>query len=429
MEPSTKEEATAVWFVQFPEDPTVPTTPLKTTIWQKFSLLIIGAWQFIIRAWVSCHASWSTWDPLGSESRISIQAAWFRARILTSLRELASILIQLKSWLRVQATWDRLRVPPALRGWGLMTEVYAMGSRGLGWGLSMRWSRHMFGWMSSAGMALFIYHFLLSTDSSLDTDILPWMHQRYRYQIVVSASMALPLPYPVDDAAHTAILSHIGWTETEPLLSNLSSEVSYVRSNVSGILERGEEIGRYLALNNGITNLSFCNDIEDLLNRFHSTATPIKVSVEFYDHLEVLYRQQQNIAGENFERCRSYLGRSWHETLIRYQPSALKFFGIDFNRWYGVPLQDASRIWEEVLLGVAALHHESQRMKRIEYLITEEGRILDKLATLEHNQCNTTSKQERLRQHFEQALVRMAHLDEIMDNISALITDEKPSSR
>ena len=240
--------------------------------------------------------------------------------------------------------------------------------------------------------------------------------------------MILPLLYPVDEAAHKAILNHIDWTETEPLLSNLSSEISYIRSNVSGILERSKEIGRYLALNSGITNLSFCNDIEDLLNRFHSTATPIKVAVELYNDLEVLYRQQQNIAGENFKRCRSHLGQFWHQTLIRYQPSALKFFGIDFNKWYGVPLQEVSRIWEEVQLGVAALYHESRRMKRIEYLVTEGGRILDQLATLEHAQCmNTTSKQERARQYLEQALVRKTGLNEVRDDISVSITDGEAS--
>ena len=96
---------------------------------------------------------------------------------------------------------------------------------------------------------------------------------------------------------------------------------------------------------------------------------------------ELLYRQQQNIAGEGFKRCQSHFGQSWHQTLISHQPSALKYFGIDFNQWYGVPLQETSRIWEEARLGVAALDQESQRMKQIGYLIAEARRILDQLAT------------------------------------------------
>ena len=47
---NAKEAATEVWFAQFPEDPTSPTTPLKTRICRTFSLSIIGAWQLILRA-------------------------------------------------------------------------------------------------------------------------------------------------------------------------------------------------------------------------------------------------------------------------------------------------------------------------------------------------------------------------------------------
>ena len=156
-----------------------------------------------------------------------------------------------------------------------------------------------------------------------------------------SVIQRFPLPYSADDAAHKAVLNEIGWTETEPLLLSLSSESSYVRSNLSGLLKRSEEIARYLAypyLDSDITDLSLSSDIEDLLDRFHSMATPIKASVELYNDLEVLYRQQQNIAEKGFKRCQLHFGQSWHQTLIRYQPSALKQFRIDFNKWYGIPL-------------------------------------------------------------------------------------------
>ena len=109
----------------------------------------------------------------------------------------------------------------------------------------------------------------------------------------------------VATAVHKAILNRIGWMETEPLvssssrcgsflgsalrfgtslssmavnhivhenfsqvfasgltlittalLSSLSSESSFVRSNLFGILDRSEESARYLALDSGITNRS-----------------------------------------------------------------------------------------------------------------------------------------------------------------------------
>ena len=101
-----------------------------------------------------------------------------------------------------------------------------------------------------------------------------------------------PLLYPVDDTVHRAILNGTGWTETELLLSSLSGESSFVRSNLTGLLKRSEEIARYLAypyLDTDIPKLSLSSDIEDLLDRFNSTVTPIKVLVELYDDLEVLY--------------------------------------------------------------------------------------------------------------------------------------------
>ena len=412
MEPNAKEAATAVWFVQFPEDST------KTTTWQKFLLFIIGAWQLILRAWVSCHTRWSTWDRFGSGPRVSVQAAWLRVSILTSFRKLALILIQLKSWLHVQAIWDSLNVPPTLRGWGLLTRVHR------GW--SMRWSRDFFVGIGYAGVVVFAYLILSSTIPSSDTST-SLTQRRHCYQIMRSFSMIgrFPFPYPVDDAAHKAILNGIGWTETEPLLSNLSDESSFVRSNLSGLLEKSYEIARHLAylyLDSDITNLSLSSDIEDLLDRFHSTATPIKVSLGIYNDLEVLYRQQQNIAGEGFKRCQAQLDHSWHQTLMFHQSLALKWIGIDFIKWYGVPLQEASRIWEEARLGVAALDQESQRMKEIGYLIAEGRRILDQLATSliqGDAQCeNNVGRQERVQQWLEQAIVNNTILKEVWDEIS-----------
>ena len=39
-----------------------------------------------------------------------------------------------------------------------------------------------------------------------------------------------PLAYPVDDAAHKAILNRIGWMETEPLVSSSSRCGSFLGS-------------------------------------------------------------------------------------------------------------------------------------------------------------------------------------------------------
>ena len=424
MQSNAKEAATANWIVQFPEDPTAPTTLSKTTTWQKVSLFIIGAWRLIWSAWVSCHARWSTWDRLGSGPRVSFQAAWFRATILTCLRKLALILIQFKLWLDVQATWDRLDVPLTLRGWGLLTKVYAVGRRGLRWGWSMRWSQDLF-------FVVFICYILPSMFRSSDTST-PLTHQRPCYQIMRSHSVIdkFPFPYPMDDAAHTAILNGMGWTEIEPVLSNLSNGNHFVFSNLSGLLVRSEEIARYLAypyLDSEITNLSLSSDIQDLLDRFNSTATPIKVSVEQYDDLEVLYRQQQKITGEAFKRCQSEFGQSWHQTLIRHQPSALKRIGIDFTKWYGLPLQEASRLWEDARLGVAALDQESQRMKQIGYLIEEGKCILDQLATsIDQGDCqfkDNISRQERVQQWLGQVIVSNTGLKEAWDDISMSITD------
>ena len=158
MEPNAKGAATALWFAQLPDDLTVPTTPPpKTTIWQKFSLSFIGAWHFILRVWA--------WVSLG----ISVQAAWLRVSIVTSLRELALMLIQLKSWLHMHASWDRLAVPPTLRGWGFLTEVDAVENRELRWGWSMRWSRDFFVGIGFASVAVLAYHILSSTIYSSDT--------------------------------------------------------------------------------------------------------------------------------------------------------------------------------------------------------------------------------------------------------------------
>ena len=221
----------------------------------------------------------------------------------------------------------------------------------------MRWSRDFF-------FVVFICYILSSKFRSSDTST-PLTHQRPCYQIIRSHSVIdrFPFPYPVDDAAHTAILNGMGWTEIEPVLSNLPNGNHFVFSSLSGLLVKSEEIARYLAypyLDSEITNLSLSSDIQDLLDRFDSTATPIKVSVEQYDDLEVLYRQQQNITGEAFKRCQSEFSQLWHQSLIRHQPSALKRIGIDFNKWYWVPMHEASRLWEEARLGVAALDQESQ---------------------------------------------------------------------
>ena len=431
METNAKEAATAVWFAQFSEDPTTPTTPVKTTTWRTFSLSIAGAWQLILRAWVSCLARWATWDRLGSGQRISR----FRARILTSLRKLASTLIHLKSWLHVQATWDRLVVPPTLRGWELLTKVHAIGSHGLRLSWSIRWVQDFSVGIAFAGVAVFAYHILSSTIRSSDTST-SWMQQRHCYRIMRSASVIqrFPLPHPVDYAVHKAVLNEIAWTETEPLLSSLSNASSFVPSNLSELLQRSEEVARYLAypyLDSDMANLYLSSDIKDLLDRFQSTATPIKVSVELYNDLEVLYRQQQNIAGEAFKRCQSHLGQSWHQTLIRHQPSALKWFGLDFNKWYGVPLQETLRIWEEARLAVAALDQESQRMKQIGYLIAEGRRILDQLATSlnqGHNQCkDNICRQERVQQWLGQAIFSDTSLKEVWNDISVSITDGEAS--
>ena len=163
------------------------------------------------------------------------------------------------------------------------------------------------------------------------------------------------LQYPVDHAVHKAIVNRVGWTETEPLFWSLSDESSLVRSNLSKLLEIGEENARYLAysyLDSDITNPSLSSDI---LDRFHSIAARIKASVELYHDLEILYHKQYNIAKAIFKRCQLHLVHSWLRTLIRYHTSALKRFGMDFNQCYGAPWQEELKIWEEARLGVAAV--------------------------------------------------------------------------
>ena len=238
------------------------------------------------------------------------------------------------------------------------------------------------------------------------------------------------LPYPLDDAVHKAILNRVGWTETEPLSWSLSDESLLVRSNLSRLLEIGEENARYLAypyLDSDISNPSLSSNMEDALDRFHSTAAPIKASVELYNDLEVLYHKQYNIAEATFKRCQLHLAHSWLRTLVRYHPSALKRFGMDFNQCYGAPWQEKLKIWEEARLGVAAVDQESQRMKQIGYLIAEGKRILDQLATSLIQggvQCkNNICRQERVRQWLGQAIISNTSLKEVWDDISVSITD------
>lgn len=284
-------------------------------------------------------------------------------------------------------------------------------------------------------LAVFSYYVSSSGFNSPDTSI-SWTQQRHCYRIMRSASViqSFPLPYPVNEAVHKAILHGIGWTESGQMLSSLSGEISLVRSNLSVLIKRGEDFIRCLAYpfsHNGSTNMVLISKINDLLSHFDSTATPIKVSSDLYDSLEVLYHPQQDIAKAALNTYQSHLGQSWHQVLIRHQPSALKPYGIDFNKWYGEPLQEKLKIWEEARSGVAAFNQESQRIKQIGYLIAEGKRILDQVATFlirEDAQCeNDICRQERVQQWLWQAILGNPRIIEVWDDIAASIIDEEKS--
>ena len=69
-----------------------------------------------------------------------------------------------------------------------------------------------------------------------------------------------------------------------------------------------------------------------------------------------------------------------HRSLIKNQPSDLKYFGIDFYKWWGLPFKIKVRKSEEARSGVIALNRESQRLEQIGLVFRELKHIADEFA-------------------------------------------------
>ena len=364
--------ATAAWLAQLPENSTTIPTPTKTTTWQRFTLIVMWVWLFASEVWASCRARWLALDLTQWKAWIGAQFDRFGTKVPTCSRTLAFTLNQFKSCFNIRAIRDGLRVPPSLRVLGSLTNIQAVGGQTLKGVRSMGWFRDVVIGIAVAAMAVFGFNILT----------LSWTQQRHCYQILrpFSEIKRFPLPLPVDEAVHEAILNEVDWTESRQLLPSLSSEIHFVRSNLSELVKEGQDLSQDLAtLTLTVTVLNLLGRVNDLLSRFDWTATPIKVSIDLYDFLEVLYCQQQHNAKVALEH--SYMGLPSQHNLVKYQPSALKKLGINFDKWYGQPLQEKTKTWEEARLGVATLTRESQRLKQIGFLVRGGKRILDQLAT------------------------------------------------
>ena len=426
--------ATAPLLEQSPENATATPTPTKTTTWQTFSVFIMWVWLYVSEVWASCRARWFAMDLTQWKAWIGARFDRFGTKVRTCSRTLALTLNQVKSCFNIRAIRDGLRVPPRLRVLGSLADIQALGSRT--W--TMGWSRGFVIGIVVAVMAVFGFDILQSGFRSAADTSLSWTQQRRCYQILrpFNDIKRFPLPLPVDEATHEAILNAIGRTESRQLLPSLSSEIHFVRSDLSELVKEGQDLSQRLAYAYSTrdgTNQNLIGKANDLLRRFDSTATPIKVSINLYDFLEVLYYQQQHTAKVALEH--SYLGLPSQQTLVKYQPSALEKLGITFDKWYGQSLHERRKTWEEARLGVAALTRESQRLKQIGYLIAEGRRILDLLTTslmldlmLEGAQCKENiCRQESARQWRRLAMVDNARLGEVWRDVSASITDGEES--
>ena len=384
--------------------------------------------------WASWRARWFALDLTQWKAWTGARFDRFGTKVRTCSRTLAFTLNQVKSCFNIRAIRDGLRVPPRLRVLGSLADIQALGSRTWKDVRSMGWSRGFVIGIAVAVMAVFGFNILQSGFRSPADTSLSWIQQRRCYQILrpFDGIKRFPLPLPVDEAVHETILNGIGRTESRQLLPTLSSEIHFVRSNLSELVKEGQDLSQYLAYlysTRDGTNPNLIGKINDLLSRFDSTATPIKVSIDLYNFLEVLYYQQQHTAKVALEH--SYLGLPSQQTLVKYQPSALEKLGISFDKWYRQPLHKKRKTWEEARLGVAALTRESQRLKQIGYLIAGWRRILDLLATSldqEGAQCKKNiCRQELAQQWHRLAIFDEARLGEVWRDVSASITDGEES--
>ena len=128
-------------------------------------------------------------------------------------------------------------------------EIRAVGTQALRGVRSIGWSRGLFIGIAVAATAVFGFGISSSVFRSLENTSLSWTQQRHCYQILRSASVIkrFLLLFPVEEAAHEAILNEIGWTESRQLLPSLSSDIHSVRSNLSGLVKGGQNVSQYLA--------------------------------------------------------------------------------------------------------------------------------------------------------------------------------------
>ena len=193
-------------------------------------------------------------------------------------------------------------------------------------------------------------------------------------------STKLLLPYPINVSAHKAVLDHTGW-DTDEQLNLLFKHQKLVSSALSDARDTMEWLNQDLASmfsKNKFEKSSISNAINFSLILIDRVVEETNRLVALHANMDASYHTVDIYAADALKYDRM---TSVQEFPVKFQPSTLHFFNLDFHGWYGAPWKQKVKRREEVRLGLAVFTRDSENSQQLKRLFEEFQSVTQRCAT------------------------------------------------